>query len=71
MTKFNRTESLDQLIIFINMLQIWNLRYSMHFFIIKCIGFEAIIFFINVKVVSSFKVFNTFDYMFLSIVLLP
>ena len=71
MTKFNRTESLDQLIMFINMLQIWNLRYSMRFFIIKCIGFEAIIFSINVKVVSSFKVFNTFDYMFLSIVLLP
>ena len=52
------------------MLYIWNVRYSRHFFIIKCVGFELIIFVNNLDVVLSFKVFNTFDYMFISIVLL-
>ena len=43
----------------------------MHFFIIKCESFEPIIFVINLDAVLFSKVFNnTFDYVFLSIVLL-
>ena len=57
-------------ILFINMLQIWNLRYSRHFFIIKCVGLDPILFAINLNATSSSKVFSTLNYVFLSIVLL-
>ena len=39
------------------------------FFIIKCVGLKSIIFAINLNVASSSKVFITFDFVFLSIVL--
>ena len=67
MTKFD--ESSNQ-ILFVNMLHIWNLRHSRHFWIIKCVSFELIIFSINLDVVSSSKVFNIFYSVLLSIVLL-
>ena len=41
----------------------------MNFFIINYVGLEPIIFAINLDIVSSFKVFSTFNYVFLSIVL--
>ena len=54
------------------MLQNWSNRYYSHHInikyvssIIKCIDFESIDF-ANLDVVSSFMVFNDFDYMFLS-----
>ena len=40
------------------------------FWIIKCVDLELIFFAINLDVSPTFKVFNTFDYMFISIVLL-
>ena len=43
-TKFVLIESSDQ-IMFVSMLQILNLKYSRHFYIINCIGLELIIFF--------------------------
>ena len=43
MIKFVLIESLDQ-IMFIRMLQILNLKYSRHFYIINCISLELIIF---------------------------
>ena len=67
--KFDLTISSDQ-IMFVSMLEIWNLRYSRYFFIIKYIGIELIFFAINLNVVLSFKVYNTFNFMFLSIILL-
>ena len=69
MTKIDMTESSNQ-ILFVRMLQIWNLRYSRHFWIIKCVSLEPILFAINLDAASSFKGFNTFDSVFLSIVLL-
>ena len=42
----------------------------MYFWIIKCVGVEPIIFFINLNTASSSKVFNTLNYTFLSILLL-
>ena len=50
--------------------QIWNLRHSRHLWIIKCIDLEPIIFAINLDVALSSKVFITFDYVFLLILLL-
>ena len=67
MTKFNPTELSDQILL-VSILQILNLRYFRSFLIIKYIGFESIIFAINLDVASSSKIFNTFDYVFLSIV---
>ena len=67
MTKFDLIKSLNQNI-FVSMLQIWNLRYSRHFWIIKCISFKSIIFAINFDATSSSKIFNIFYYVFLSIV---
>ena len=69
MSKFNPIESLDQ-IIFIIILQIWNLRYSKHFWIIKYVNLKPLFFVINIDIVSFFKVFNTFDFVFPWIVLL-
>ena len=58
----------------VNMLQNWNNRYSSNNSnikyigsTIKCIAFESIHYAINLDVVSSFVVFNDFDFMFLSI----
>ena len=42
----------------------------MHFFIIKCVSFELIIFTINLHDATTSKVFSTFNYIFLLIVLL-
>ena len=39
MAKFDPVDSLDQ-ILFVNMLQIWNLKYFKHCWIIKCVGFN-------------------------------
>ena len=52
MTKLNPTELLDQI-----MLQILNLRYSTHFFLLS-----------NCFAIT--KVFSNFDFVFLSIILL-
>ena len=67
MTKFNPIKLLDQ-IIFVNVLQIWNLRYSRYFWIIKCVSFEPIFFAINLDTTPSSKVFSTFDFVFLYII---
>ena len=69
MTKFDPIESSDQ-IMFVSMLQIWNLKYSKYFWIIKCVGLKSIIFAINLNAMLSSKVFSTFDYVFLLIILL-
>ena len=42
----------------------------MYFWIIKCVCFESIIFTINLDAMLSSKVFITFDFVFLLIVLL-
>ena len=63
MAKFDPIESSYQ-ILFIGMLQIWTFRYSKHFWIIKFVDLEPILFSINLDVASSFKVFNTFDFVF-------
>ena len=42
------------------MLQIWNIRYSRHFWIIKCVGFVPILFAINLNVASFSKVLSLF-----------
>ena len=55
MAKFGPTKSSDQILL-INMLQIWNLRYFRHCWIIKCVGLEPIIFSINMDSTSSSKV---------------
>ena len=52
--------------IVIGMLQNLSQMYSSHNNNIKCIGFESFHYFINLNVVSSFMIFNGFDYMFLS-----
>ena len=44
--------------------------YYSHYKIIKYVGFESIIYIINLDVTSSSKVFNEIDYMFLSNILL-
>ena len=70
--KFDPTESSDK-ILFVNMLQIMNLMYSRNFWIIKYVGLESIFFAINLITYMfghPFKVFSTFDSLFLSIVLL-
>ena len=64
--KFVLTES-SNLILFVNILQIWNLRYSRHFWIIKHVGLEPIILSIKLNDASSYIVFSTFDYVFLFI----
>ena len=69
MAKFDPTQSSYQ-ILFNNMLQIWNLKYYRHFWIIKYVGLEPILFAINLDVGSSSKVISTIDFVFLSIVLL-
>ena len=69
MTKFNPIESLDQ-ILFVSMLHIWNLGYSRHFWINNYVDVEPAFFTINLDIVSFSKVFNTFDFVFISIVLL-
>ena len=57
-------------IVVVNMLQNFNHRYSSHYKIIKYVGFLSIIYAINLNVASSSKVFNEFDSMFLSNVLI-
>ena len=52
------------------MLHNWSHRYSNHYRIIKCADFKSIRYVINMDAVSFFKVFNEFDYVFLSNVLL-
>ena len=49
------------------MLQNWNLIYYSHHRIFKCIGFVSghCVCAINLDVMSSFSVFNEFDYVFL------
>ena len=69
MVNFDPTESLDQ-IMFVSMLQIWNLRYFRQCWIIKCVGLKLILFAINMDVASSSKVFCFLDSMFLSITFL-
>ena len=54
----------------VGMLQNWNHRYPTHYRIIKYVGFEPIIYAINLDIASSFKVFSEFDSIFLSNVLL-
>ena len=39
-------------------------RYSDHYMIIKCVDFEPIHYAINLDVLSFFKVYNEFDYLF-------
>ena len=60
--------------IVVNMLQNWSNMYSNHSSNIKCVGttikyidFESIHYTLNLDDVSSFIVYNDFDYMFLSI----
>ena len=67
--KFDPIESSDQ-ILFISLLHIWNLRYSRHFWIINYVDLEPIFFAINLDAESSCKISSTFDFVFLSIVLL-
>ena len=50
-----------------HILLIWNLRYFMNLWIIKCVGLESILFAINLDVASSSNVFSFFDFVFLSI----
>ena len=69
MIKFDLIELLDQ-IMFISMPQIYNFRHFRHYWIIKCVDLEPIIFVINMDVVLSSKVFSTRDSVFLLIVLL-
>ena len=69
MAKFDPTHS-SYRIMFASMLQISNLIYFMFCWIVKYVGLKTIIFAINMDVVSSFKVFSTLDYVFISIVLL-
>ena len=47
--------------------QIWNLIYYRHLKIINCVGFEQLIFAINVDVLSSFNVFSTLVYVCLDV----
>ena len=61
MAKFDPTEPYTQML-FVSMLQIWNLRYSRHFLIIKYIGLELILFVINIDVVSSLTFFIMWYY---------
>ena len=68
-SKTYSTEQRHQIIVF-NMLQNWNHRYSSHYRIIKYVGFEPIIYVINLDAMSFSKVFIEFDSMFLSNVLL-
>ena len=49
------------------MLQIWNLKHSKHFWIIKRVGLESIILSINLNDTSCYIIFSTFDYVFLFI----
>ena len=58
MTKFDLTKSLYQ-ILFISILQTYNLRYSRRFWIIKCVGLKPILFSINLDVASSSKVVSS------------
>ena len=69
MSKFDSIES-SYKILLVTMLHIWNLRYFKHFWIINRIGLESIIFAINLDATLFSKVFNIFDFVFLSIVLL-
>ena len=69
MTKFDSIESLYQILL-VRMLQIWNLRYLKHYWIIKYVSLESIIFTINIDDTSSSKVFSTLDYIFPLIILL-
>ena len=53
-----------------NMLKNLNYRYFSHYKIIKYVGFESIIYAINMDAALFYKVFNEFDSMFLWNVLL-
>ena len=67
--KFDPIKSSNQ-ILYVSMLQIYNLKYSRYFFIIKCVGLEAIFLLLTLMLHHPLTVFNTFNYVFLSIVLL-
>ena len=54
----------------VNMMKNWNHRYYSHYRIIKYVGFEPILYAINVNAKSSSNVFSEFDSMFRSNVLL-
>ena len=62
---FDQTNITSQIIV-VNMLQNWSHRYFGHYIIIKCISIEPIHYTINLNVVSSRRVFNEFDYVFIS-----
>ena len=64
--RFDRVISM----LFVSMLQILNLRYFKHCWIIKCVGLKPILFTINMDAASSSKVFSMFDFVFLLVVLL-
>ena len=66
MIMFDPTELVDQ-ILFVNMLLTCNLRYFRYLRYFKSILFSITI---NLDVALSSKVFSSFDYLFLSIVLL-
>ena len=51
-----------------SLLQILNIKYFRQFWIIKFIGFKSIIFAITMDVVSSSKLFSTFDLLFLLVI---
>ena len=54
----------------VNMLQNRNHKYYSHYKIIKYLGFELIIYVINLDIASFSKVFNEFNFMFLLNILL-
>ena len=75
MTVSNSDDKTDSIrhkhqIIVINMFKNWNHRYYSQYRIIKYVGFESILYNINLNVTLFFKVFTKFDYMFLSNILL-
>ena len=53
-----------------SLLQILNIKYFRQFWIIKFIGFKSIIFAITMDVVSSSKLFSTFDLLFLLVIVI-
>ena len=68
----NKTYLIGQIyqIMVFGMLQIWNNRYSSHYRIIKYLGFEPIIYVINLNIALFSKVLNEFNSIFLLNVLL-
>ena len=67
--KHIRSDIKTNQIMIVNMLQNWSHMYSSHYMIIKYVSFKPIHYVINLNIVSFFKVFNEFDYVFISDVL--